>query len=127
MAAKELLIFDADCGFCTASVRWGQKNLSYFPESKGYQDLKPETYGLTLKEVQSSIWLIRDGQEPLGANRAATAILKSQPTYLWRMLGYLGDSYWIRPFARQLYFTIARNRHRLPGSTEACEVKPNDK
>lgn len=127
MPEDELLIYDADCAFCTSCLRWGQTKLAYFPRVQGFQSLKPELYGLKLTEVQSSIWLIRKDQKPLSANLAATAILKSQPNYLWRMLGHLADSYWIRPFAKTLYFTIARNRHRLPGATEACEVKPDDK
>lgn len=126
MQAKELLIFDRDCAFCTKSATWGRNHLKYFPDLKGFQDLNPADYGLTKQDVESSIWLIRIGEKPIAANEAAAAILRSQPQYLWRLLGYLADSYWIKPFAKRIYYTIARNRHKMPGATEACELPKND-
>ena len=125
MRDLEILIFDRDCAFCTKSAAWGKAKLKYFPALKGFQELNPADYGLTKKDVESSIWLIRPGKKPLSANEAAAAILRSQPNYFWRLLGHLADSYWIKPFAKQLYYIVARNRHKLPGATESCEL-PKD-
>lgn len=122
----ELLIFDADCGVCTKLANWGQKNLNYFPTAVGFQHLDYEKYGLTLKEVQSSIWLIEVSGPPKPANRAVSAILKKQPKYFWRFIGGLLETYWIQPFAKQIYYLVAANRDKLPGATQNCEIKKND-
>lgn len=103
-------------------AEWGKKNLRHFPPVKGFQDLNPADYGLTQKDVESSIWLIRPGHKPVPANEAASAILRTQPNYFWRLIGAVSETYWVKPFAKSLYYSIARNRHRMPGSTAECEV-----
>lgn len=126
MPEAVLLIYDRDCAFCQKCADWGKRNLKRFPECIGFQDLNPSDYGLSIKDVQSSIWLIQPKKPPISANEAAAAILRMQPNYLWRLLGTLSDTYWVRPFARLIYFTIAKNRHKMPGATESCEL-PDDK
>ncbi|MFM6980572.1 MAG: thiol-disulfide oxidoreductase DCC family protein [Micrococcales bacterium] len=125
MQENELLIYDSDCAFCQKCVDWGVKKLAYFPKAIGFQAIQPRDYALTEQDVQSSIWLIQESGAKLSANRAATAILKSQPKYRWRLLGSIADAYWVAPVARRIYFLLAKNRHKMPGATQACEL-PND-
>lgn len=127
MQKTELLIFDSDCAFCTRCVEWGKAKLRNFPEAQGFQSLDLQNYQLTLDQAQSSIWLIRPNQKPLPANEAVAAILRGQPQYFWRLLGNLAEAYWVKPFAKALYYSIAKNRHRLPGSTPDCELPKHDR
>ena len=103
-------------------MAWGKRNLKKFPKAVGYQDLDLPKYGLTEENGRTSIWLISEGSKPLDANLAVAAILQGEPNYLWRLLGYLMNSYWIKPVARNLYFWVAKNRGKLPGSSAECEV-----
>jgi predicted DCC family thiol-disulfide oxidoreductase YuxK len=122
VSQNNLLIFDRDCAFCQSCVAWGKRNLKKFPQAIGYQDLDMSKYGLTEENGRISIWLIPESSKPLDANLAVAAILQGEPNYFWRLLGYLMNSYWIKPVARNLYFWVAKNRGKLPGASAECEV-----
>jgi predicted DCC family thiol-disulfide oxidoreductase YuxK len=120
-----VLIFDADCAFCQACVRWGNRNLRGFPRAVGFQNLDLTMGPVTLQQAQQSIWLVSTANSdftPLPANRAAAFILKNDPNPLWRLLGFAMDLRGIRVIARFAYFKVAKNRAKLPGATEACEL-----
>ena len=120
-----LLIFDADCAFCQTCVRWGNRHLSGFPKTQGFQHLDLSLGPVTSEQAQQSIWLVSTVDSnfvPLPANRAAAFILKQDTNPLWKALGLVMDLPGFRILARKAYFVVARNRAKLPGATEACEL-----
>lgn len=138
MLEREVLIYDGDCAFCQRCLDWGQRVLPDFPQALSYASIQPEQFGLALEDVQQSIWLVdlgaplnrrQAGKAQLSGHRAAAEILLLQPTksrfgFGWRMFGYLiilGG-----PLSALAYRLVAKNRHRLPGATEACELPVTD-
>ncbi len=115
------LIFDGDCGFCTACVTWGVRNLSAFPNPLPFQSLDPADYGLSVADVRKAVWLI-SGSTVLSGARAVAWILKGQRNLIWRLFGRFIDWCPIRPFAALAYRIVALNRHRLPGASTQCKM-----
>ena len=136
MLEREVLIYDGDCAFCQRCLEWGQRHLPSFPQALSYASIQPADFGLELQDVQESIWLVapeasiqmrQQGRAQWSGHLAAARILTQQPLKLrfgfgWRMFGYLiivGG-----PISALAYRLVAKNRHRLPGATEACELPP---
>ena len=94
-----ILVFDGDCAFCTRSAGFITRRI------------KPST------AVQ---WVGTSGEIRSGA-AAITAMLKEAGVG-WAALGTIGDLPGIRSVAAGTYRVIAKNRHRLPGSTAACDT-----
>jgi predicted DCC family thiol-disulfide oxidoreductase YuxK len=117
------LIYDGDCAFCYRCVQWGARNLKVWPTAVAYQSIDANVYGLNQQQVQRSIWLL---PQKLPANRAVADILKQQPDVAWRIIGALMDLPLLRVASKAGYYFVARNRHRLPGATEACELPTSD-
>jgi predicted DCC family thiol-disulfide oxidoreductase YuxK len=117
------LVFDGDCGFCTASVnrlnRWCKPAARTVP----WQELDLAAHGLTEAQVTRAVqWLPVSESAPVrsGAKAVARVLLRSR--WPWRPLGAL---ILVPPFswlAAIGYRIIAANRYRLPGSTPACAV-----
>lgn len=133
-----VLIYDGDCAFCQRCLDWGQRVLPDFPQALSSASIQPEQFGLHIEDVQKSIWLVdvaapidvrQQGKAQLAGHRAAAEILLLQPTksrfgFGWRMFGYLiiaGG-----PISALAYRLVAKNRHRLPGATAACELPKTD-
>ncbi|TFC31746.1 DUF393 domain-containing protein [Cryobacterium sp. TMT2-18-3] len=118
-----LLIFDGDCAFCTTSVNTMRRLITGMPTSSPYQWTDLASYALTTKEAQSRVWLVVDDHR-FGGAAAVAALLRHQPNALLRVLGWLGT---VPPWswaAEVGYRLVARYRHRLPGGTPACRMKP---
>ncbi|TFB54528.1 DUF393 domain-containing protein [Cryobacterium sp. TMT1-62] len=122
-ARPPLLIFDGDCAFCTTSVNTMKRLIPGMPASAPYQWTDLTSYALTTKDAQSRVWLIVDDHR-FGGAAAVAALLRHQPNVLMRVLGWLGT---VPPWswaAEVGYRLVARYRHRLPGGTPACRMKP---
>lgn len=120
-----MLIFDGDCAFCTRSVEFGARLFVAWPASVPSQslgDLSLAKLGLDRGKVDAKVWLKLPGKPALGGAAAVTAILRLQPGFGWRALGALGGLPIIKQLAEGVYRLVARNRHRLPGATPACEI-----
>lgn len=138
MLREQVLIYDGDCAFCQRCLDWGLRTLPDFPQAFSYASIQPERFGLTLEDVQQSIWLIdptagierrQRGRAQWSGHLAAARILEQQPLksrfgFGWRMFGYA--LHVSGPIGALGYRLIAKNRHRLPGATVACEV-PQEK
>ncbi|MEY4980894.1 MAG: hypothetical protein RL174_232 [Actinomycetota bacterium] len=116
-----VLIYDGDCAFCNRSLQFGLKNLAWFPSHKAFQGLPKEAFGLNRTDFESSIWLIGPDAKFAG-HRAAAWILLQQKNPLYRLLGAI--IHIAGPVSKSAYAWVAKNRHRLPGGTAACEVSP---
>jgi len=131
---QQVLIYDGDCAFCQRCVDWGRRNLANFPQALAYASIQPERFGLSLADVEQSVWLV-DGGAPLerrqrglaqwSGHRAVARILiaqslKSRFGFVWKLCGVaivLGG-----PISAASYRAVAKNRHRMPGATAACEL-----
>ena len=117
-----LLVFDGDCGFCTASARWIEARLpSDGPQVEPWQSLELDELGLTEIDVTTAAWWIDDD----GArHRGHAAIGRSLMAAggLWGLVGRLMLVPPVSWLAAAVYAVVARNRHRLPGATDACRV-----
>lgn len=120
--AAGILIFDGDCGFCTWAAEWTRRRLSPGAVVEPWQwvaDL--EAYGLTRDDVSTAVyWIDPDGAVHRG-DKAVAASLRAMRAG-WRFLGAVLSMPPIRWLAAAGYWVIARNRHRLPGSTPACRL-----
>ncbi|WP_419919035.1 thiol-disulfide oxidoreductase DCC family protein [Candidatus Poriferisocius sp.] len=110
--AAGLLVYDGNCGFCTATAHWVERRLSGRNRIIPAQQADLEALGLTTEDVARSAWWIGpDGtraDEHLCIGEALRAM--SGP---WPLLGRLLTLKPISPLARPLYRLVARNRHRI--------------
>lgn len=123
VCVRPTLVFDGDCGFCTASVHvletWCRPAVRFAP----WQALDLAAHGLTEQQVNKSVqWLPISADAPIRSGAAAVAqvLLRSRPP--WRPIGALMLVPPISWLAAGAYHLISANRYRLPGSTPACAV-----
>jgi predicted DCC family thiol-disulfide oxidoreductase YuxK len=119
---SQVLIYDGDCQFCRLSLDFGIRTFKKFPEYVAFQRIIPADFDLTLSEVKSQIWMVEPGRKPLGAHLAVAAILTMQSNLIYRILGWLVQTPPTSWIARELYFLVAANRHRLPGGSKQCQL-----
>jgi predicted DCC family thiol-disulfide oxidoreductase YuxK len=121
---RPLLIFDGNCGFCSACATWAQRRLKDADVVPG-QRVDVAAYGLTARDVSAAAWWVdRAGR----LHRGHRAIGKALQAFggSWRVLGWLclrPPSSWA---AWAVYGLVARFRHRLPGGTPACRATPDE-
>ena len=130
MSEKLVLIYDGDCKFCQLSLEFGIKHLRTFPQYVAFQKVDPKDFGLSADDVRSQIWLAQKTPATpvaLGGHLADGAILKLQPSFWLRALGWLTSTPPTSLVASLLYKLIAANRHRLPGGSRACRIQDNYK
>lgn len=111
------LVYDADCGFCTRSAHW----LDEAPIAWHTLDL--DAVQVTQAEADANAGWIVDGRITLLGAPAITAALRAKRGSA-RLLGRVLTVPGIRALANLVYPRVAANRHRMPGGTAACAVKP---
>jgi predicted DCC family thiol-disulfide oxidoreductase YuxK len=80
-----------------------------------------ERVGLTEQQCQEAAWFVEsDGRHHRGA-AAINAALDALGG-VWRVAAWLYRIPAITQAENRLYGWIARNRYRLPGSTDACHI-----
>jgi predicted DCC family thiol-disulfide oxidoreductase YuxK len=114
------LVFDGDCGFCTASVEWLKRWCRPAVRFVPWQRLDLAAHGLTEAQVAAAVqWLPQsDARIRPGAAAVARVLLRSR--WPWRPIGVLMLTPPISWGAAAVYRLISANRYRLPGSTPAC-------
>ncbi|GAA2444925.1 hypothetical protein GCM10010191_72020 [Actinomadura vinacea] len=118
---RPVLLYDGDCGFCTASVRFAERRIPSSAEPLAYQFADLEALGTTAERASYEVvWVARDGRVHGGAQ--AIAMLLIDAGGVWRPLGLLGRVSPFRWAAHGLYRLVAANRGRLPGGTPACAL-----
>lgn len=124
--AAGTVIFDGDCGICTATARWieakdTRHSLTVIP----YQlaDLERLSPGLTPQMTAQSVYLVLSGGKRYKEARAVFEILKRLPG-IWAGLGWLLANPLFGVLGAPFYRLVAINRTRLSvtfGMT-ACAV-----
>lgn len=118
-----LLVFDGDCAFCTSSVQALRRMLPRFPRAVPWQHLDLDALGLDEAEVREYAWVVTPRHHFAG-HLAFSALLRMQPGLGHRFTGHLLATPPFSLLAALAYRALAANRHRLPGGTPACELKP---
>jgi len=120
-----VLVFDGDCAFCTSAVNRITQILPRSPErivpSQRLSDADLASYGLSRAQVADAAWLVTR-RRAFGGHRAASALLRMQPSILLRILGAMLTLPPADAIGAVAYHWVAANRHRLPGGTPACEL-----
>jgi predicted DCC family thiol-disulfide oxidoreductase YuxK len=120
-AAKPVLIFDGDCGFCTTTANWIEKNSLIPVEIQPYQWAKLAHFGLTEEEAAAKVQLVVGGKVFAGHHCMAKLLL-IQPNALLKLLGAVMVMPGVDPISAKVYDWVAANRHKLPGGTPACKM-----
>ncbi|MFE4080510.1 thiol-disulfide oxidoreductase DCC family protein [Paenarthrobacter sp. YIM B13468] len=122
VALERTLIYDADCGFCTRSAKWlaGEGKVSI----KSWQSIRDlEALGLTEEMVEAAAYWADDGVVTAGAESAIAQALITKGSG-WQLAGRFILLPGVHFVAARVYKVIAKNRHAMPGGTDACRL-PN--
>ncbi|PKW05401.1 Predicted thiol-disulfide oxidoreductase YuxK, DCC family [Streptomyces sp. 1222.5] len=121
MRTQPVLVYDGDCGFCTASVAFARKWIKPRCEITAQQAAPLEALGVTRQRAEyEALWVTPEGTVHGGAQ--AVAGLLSSAGGGWMVVGALLRLPPMRWIAHGVYRLIADNRHRLPGGTAACAL-----
>lgn len=110
------LVYDADCGFCSRFAAWSDAAVPW-------QDLDLEGVGVTVDQVTAAAGWLEDGQVVAWGSQAIAASLV-QRGGLAGVAGRVVRLPVVRVAADLVYRWVARNRHLMPGGTEACRTAP---
>ena len=119
-----VLIFDGDCGFCTTTAYYIKANSSVEIEIHPWQWVELADYGLTKAQASSKVQMVVNGK-PFGGHKAFAKLLRVQRQWWFKLAGGLMEVPPFNWFARLTYYFVAKYRHKLPGGTPACAIKPS--
>ena len=118
------LIYDGDCAFCTRSKDWIMARITDGSVALPAQKIPPvrrKDLGLTDEDLATAAyWVDADGRTFRGARGIGHALRHARQP--WRSVGALLGTPPVAVIASPFYRVLARNRHRLPGATEACRL-----
>ena len=116
-----MLVFDGDCGFCSAYARWAASRLGDGVAIVAWQRIDDlSSVGLDNQDVQCAAWWIQGRQRWAGGDAIARSLIAMRGP--WRLLGRMLRVWPISAAARLVYRWVAANRHRMPGGTSACRI-----
>lgn len=119
---RPLLVYDADCAFCTRAARVAHDRLGV-EHVEAWQTLDLDSLGLTADACAAAVqWVTPDGAV-VSAERAVIAALRHAGG-AWRAVGALLALPGVRGLAAVGYRLVARYRHRMPGGSDACRLPP---
>ena len=122
--ARGVMLYDADCGFCTRTADWVRRRLRVDVDIRPLQSVDLTAYGVDAERaVREMPFVGADGVVAYGHD-AWAGILRSGGPILRAGGGVLGSRA-LRPVARRVYSWVATHRHRMPGGTPACAVPPS--
>ncbi|WP_019634460.1 thiol-disulfide oxidoreductase DCC family protein [Actinomadura atramentaria] len=123
MAARPVLLYDGDCGFCTASVRFIDRWIPTSARIVPYQRADLAALGVTAARARREVlWVDRAGRVS-GAAQAVARLL-TDAGGLWRVPGLVLRVPPIRWIALGVYRFVSAHRDRMPGGTPACALPP---
>ncbi|MEI6736232.1 MAG: DUF393 domain-containing protein [Actinomycetes bacterium] len=119
-----ILVLDGTCGFCQQCALWIQRRLRdpiTFRTNQTVSDDELVRWSLTRQNLADAVCVI-DGTTTYQGSRAVAAALR-QCRAGWPLLGRMITLPGITIVSEAMYRMVARNRHRLPGST--CTIGQN--
>ena len=113
-----MLVYDGDCGFCTATARWVERRLSDDYQVVPSQQIDLGALSLTEDDVARSAWWIGSDGTRGDDHRSIAGALRAMGG-IWPAVGRLLTLGPISPLARGVYRLVANNRYRIrwPGAT----------
>ncbi|WP_336321950.1 DUF393 domain-containing protein [Streptomyces lavendofoliae] len=121
MRTRPVLVYDGDCGFCTACVAFVERRLRPDCDIVPSQRADLAALGVTPERAgHEALWVTPAGEVYGGARAVAKILLRSGRG--WAPLGALLLVPPLRWAAHGAYRLVADNRRRLPGGTAACAV-----
>jgi len=123
-----VLLYDGDCGFCTTSVRTGERVLgtrgwSAVPYQFADLDALAAFTGGQVSEERAEhevLWITPLGRVHGGAQAIARVLMRRGGAWAWA--GAVLTLPGARGVAALVYRAVSANRHRLPGGTPACAL-----
>lgn len=114
MGDAPTLVFDGDCGICTASADWVRRRVPSVTVRSHYE------HGVDRLE---KVWLVEGPGRREGADAVAAVLRRAEPR-VWRIVGVLLALPVVHWVARGAYWVVARNRTRLSRllGLKACAV-----
>lgn len=121
MRTRPVLVYDGDCGFCTASVAFVRRWIRPRCDITARQWADLDALGVTPERAEyEALWITPDGTVYGGAR--AVAELLAGAGGGWAVVGAVLRLAPVRRAAQGVYRAVARNRHRLPGGSPACAL-----
>jgi len=120
--ARPVLLYDGDCAFCTTCARVLER-IRPDAEILAWQLTDLAALGITEEQATTAVQLVQTDDTVHSGHEAIAATLSTAGRIyeiVGRMLLLPGISW----MAAKVYGLVARNRHRLPGSTPACASPP---
>lgn len=115
-----LLLYDADCGFCTQVARrlpW----LRLGVEIRSIQETDLAAYDVSAERALRELpYVGSDGAVSYG-HRAVAEALGTGPAPV-RLVGRVVGWRLLAPVFARLYRWVSEHRHRLPGGTATCSL-----
>lgn len=119
---RPLMLYDGDCGFCTTSAlatrsKWFRSEVTVTP----FQRADLVVHNLTVDKCGESLHVVdNDGGVHVGSDAVAVVLRESR--FPWPLVGRALRLPGMRWVAQRAYAAVARNRHKLPGGSPACEL-----
>lgn len=121
VATAPVLLYDGDCGFCTASVNWIRRVVRPAARMEAWQLADLAALGVTERQCRRSIQWIPTTGTPHESAGAVAALLRTGRG-LWPVVAMTLSLPVLVQVADAVYRVIARHRHRLPGATSSCHI-----
>lgn len=122
-AENGVLLYDADCGFCTMTSTWAQRRLRLAAAIMALQSVDAEALGVDPARATEQVPFVTAEGDVLYGHEAIAATLRTGNPAL-RAIGGLMVSAPASPAFAAVYAWVARHRHQLPGGTANCEITP---
>ena len=115
-----IFLFDGDCAFCTSSANLLRQIVKdRFPVTP-YQHADLEKLGLTEEACSKAVQYFDGKEVHVGSLAIAKALVNSKTT--WAIAGLLMQLPVVSSAGFLVYEWVAKNRHKLPGGTPACQI-----
>lgn len=120
VTARPIVLFDGNCGFCTAVTQWGTERWPAAVDVIPWQQADLRALGLDASQCERELQFVGVDGDHAGGAQAIGRWLETVGG-LWKVPGRLAC---IRPtswIADGVYKLVADNRRRLPGVQPACQ------
>jgi predicted DCC family thiol-disulfide oxidoreductase YuxK len=120
-SARATLVFDGDCGFCTTVATHFKKRSRVPIDIAAWQLTDLKLLGLTAQQASAQVYLASDGKL-FGGHEAFAEFMRLQDDPFHRAVARTMRAPGLRRLSAWGYRLVAKNRHRLPGGTPACQM-----
>jgi predicted DCC family thiol-disulfide oxidoreductase YuxK len=116
-----LFLFDGDCGLCENAVDRMKSRIAPPIDFATYQSVDIGALGVSLATCLEGPVLVRaDGTHVVGVGAMAGMLRTAR--YPYRFFGRVMMAPGVSQLLNRVQAVFYRNRHRLPGGTEACRI-----